>query len=492
MVRIDSENRRGPWTISRTSHVNRLADALSDDETQDGPTSGPTTIGTTPHSTSPRTTATMLPITRITARQPAHERNPVLTPHRFVLPDNVRSDGAGVHRHPRQRLGPPAITSRGLAPSRTGTGWRLGGDDEPLANVEAVVRRTLAARIRDRHLIEDLTQETLARLAGTEHRFSPDAERAYAVVTARNLLVSHFRRQSVRGRHLHRLLDNEGSDDPAQATLDREESDTMTSALGQLDPADRDLLMRHEVHGTDLATLAGEANVTSGAIAMRLARARANLRLEFLLAFRRMKLPTNLCRPVLLAVAVGDRRRQTQLDADEHVRSCSACAELVGPMTHRDRRIAGWLLIPVAEGLRRGWRALRSHPVPAASAALILAGTGALLVAVRSPDDEAAPATVVTPAATAPAARAVPVAARPWPRQRPVLPPLPHLRSLVRQPRRQRRQPRRPERRRRRPRQRRRRRPQRQRRHVAGATRSLTVDGAAVSRPGTARRNEPG
>ena len=273
-----------------------------------------------------------------------------------------------------------------------------------MADVEAVVRRTLAARTRDQHLVEDLTQETLARLTGTAHRFSPDAERAYAVVTARNLLVSHYRRQSVRGRHLHRLLDDGGSDDPAQATLDREESDAMTSALSQLDPAERDLLMRHEVSGTDLATLADEANVTSGAIAMRLARARANLRLEFLLAFRRMRLPTDQCRPVLLAFAVGDRRRQAQLDADEHVRTCSACAELVGPMTQRDRRIAGWLLIPIAEGLRRGWRALRSHPVHAASAALILGGTSALVFAARSPDDEATPATVVTAAATATAA----------------------------------------------------------------------------------------
>jgi RNA polymerase sigma factor (sigma-70 family) len=332
------------------------------------------------------------------------------SPPRFDLLDVFGSDGAGVHRHARQRLRPPAITSRVLASSRAGTGWRLGGDDKPLADLEAVVRRTLAARTRDQHLVEDLTQETLARLTGTEHRFSPDAERAYAVVTARNLLMSHFRRQSVRGRHLHRLLDDEGSDDPAQVTLDKEESDAMTSALSQLDPADRDLLMRHEVSGTDLATLAGEANVTSGAIAMRLARARANLRLEFLLVFRRMKLPTNHCRPVLLAFAVGDRRRQAQLDADEHVRTCSACAQLVEPMTQRDRRIAGWLLIPIAEGLRRGWRALRSHPVHAASAVLILAGTGALVVVTRSPDDAAAPATVVTGAATATAARAAPVA----------------------------------------------------------------------------------
>jgi RNA polymerase sigma factor (sigma-70 family) len=297
-----------------------------------------------------------------------------------------------------------------MASSRAGYWLEVGGDDEPLADVEAVVRRTLAARTRDQHLVEDLTQETLARLTGTEHRFSRDAKRAYAVVTARNLLASHYRRQSVHGRHVHRLLDDKGPDDPAQAMLDKEESDAMTSALSELDPADRDLLLRHEVSGTDLATLAGEANVTSGAIAMRLARARANLRLEFLLAFRRMQLPTKHCRPVLLAFAVGDRRRQAQLDADEHVRTCSACAQLVGPMTQRDRRIAGWLLIPVAEGLRRGWRALRSHPVHAASAAVILAGAGALVVAARSPDDGAAPATVVTTAATATGPRTAPAA----------------------------------------------------------------------------------
>lgn len=145
---------------------------------------------------------------------------------------------------------------------------------------------------------------------------------------------------------------------------------------------------------------------------MRLARARANLRLEFLLVFRRMELPTNQCRPVLLAFAVGDRRRQAQLGADEHLLTCSACAQLVGPMTQRDRRIAGWLLIPVVEGLRRAWRALRSHPVHAASAAVILAGTGALVVAARSPDDGAAPATVVTAATTATAPRATAVVSK--------------------------------------------------------------------------------
>ncbi len=291
-----------------------------------------------------------------------------------------------------------------------GSRRRLNARHDSLADVGAVVRRTLAARTRDQHLVEDLTQETLARLADREDRLSADAERAYAVVIARNLLASHFRGQSVRGRHLHKLVEHGRPDDPAQVMVDKEESDALTSALSQLPTAERDLLMRHEVSGTDLATLAGEAEVSSGAIAMRLARARANLRLEFLLAFRRTDLPTDQCRPVLLALAVGDRRRQAQLDADEHVRTCPVCAELIGPMTRRDRRIAGWLLIPIAEGLRRVWRALRAHPVSAASAALIVATTGTLFVAARSPDETVAPATVVTAADTAPGPAAVPSA----------------------------------------------------------------------------------
>ena len=97
--------------------------------------------------------------------------------------------------------------------------------------------------------------------------------------------------------------------------------------MTRLDPGERDLLLRHEVTGTDLATLAGEADVSRGAIAMRLARARANLRLEFLLVFRRLALPTPQCRPVLLALAAGDRRRQAQLDAVGHVETCPTCAD---------------------------------------------------------------------------------------------------------------------------------------------------------------------
>ena len=110
-------------------------------------------------------------------------------------------------------------------------------------------------------------------------------------------------------------------------TVDKEETDAL--AVGVVATPDRPSAtssLRHEVGGTDLATLAGEADVSSGAIAMRLARARANLRLEFLLAFRRLELPTDRCRPVLLAprrATAGARRSSTPTTTSA---TCPVCA----------------------------------------------------------------------------------------------------------------------------------------------------------------------
>jgi RNA polymerase sigma factor (sigma-70 family) len=259
--------------------------------------------------------------------------------------------------------------------------------DEP-ADVDAVVRRALAARTSDPHLVDDLAQETLLRLASSDRDLTPDEERAYAVVTARNLLASHFRRQSVQRRHIHRLVEHGGAVDPEQHSIDNEETAALATALDRLDPGERDLLVRHEVTGTDLATLAGESDLTRGAIAMRLARARANLRLEFLLVFRRLSLPTADCRPVLLALASADRRRQAQLDAAGHVETCPTCAALIGPMTDRDRRVAAWLLVPLGDAARRIRRALRSWWARVATVATLLGVVGGLIL-LTNPQGEA-------------------------------------------------------------------------------------------------------
>jgi len=261
-----------------------------------------------------------------------------------------------------------------------------------LADLAAAVRRVLAARTRDHHLIEDLTQETLVRVASSEQRLAPDAQRAYAIVTARNLLTSHVRYQSVRRRHLHRLVEDPRLEGPEQRTLQREETDALAAALERIDPEDRDLLLRHESEGVDLATLADEAHLSSGAIAMRLSRARAALRVEFVLAFRRVDLPTQRCRPVLLALATGDRRRQEALGVSAHLEACPTCAALAKPLTERNRRIAGWLFVPLTESIRRAWRRLRGRPIYAMAAVVLASVT---LVRQEMPNALPPPSTAV-------------------------------------------------------------------------------------------------
>jgi serine/threonine-protein kinase RsbT len=258
---------------------------------------------------------------------------------------------------------------------------------ESLTDVAEVVRRTLSARTRDHHLVEDLTQETLVRMAAAEHRLPADAHRAYAIVTARNLLVSHARRQSVRSRHLHRLVEHRDPGGPEQRVLDSEESAAMAAALGALGADERDLLLRHEAEGVDLATLAEEAGVSTGAVAMRLARARAELRLEFVLAFRHVELPTPRCRAVLLALSAGDRRQQEKVDAAGHLDECEVCASLAPPIRKRSRWIAGWLLVPFGEAIRRAWRAARGHPLRVAAAGATMAAVATTGRAVTQPWD---------------------------------------------------------------------------------------------------------
>ena len=97
------------------------------------------------------------------------------------------------------RRGSSAMSPRGdrgfvaLMTDFPGTSRPLQQPSDSLADLASVVRGVLRARSRDQHLIEDLTQETLIRLATTEERLTPDAQRAYAIVTARNLLTSHAR-----------------------------------------------------------------------------------------------------------------------------------------------------------------------------------------------------------------------------------------------------------------------------------------------------------
>ena len=297
-----------------------------------------------------------------------------------------------------------------------GTDDRAG---DALRDAAEIVRRVVATRIRDPQLVEDLTQETLVRVASARDRLDDESLRPYAIVTARNVVAEHGRSEAVHGRHLHRLVEHHGDDGPEQTALVREETDALAAALEQLDVDERTLLLRHEAEGIDLNTLAEESGSSRGAIAMRLARARALLRLEFVLALRKVSLPSNRCRAVLVALSAGDGRRVDRLDGEQHLEGCDTCRALAEPVSERKRSLAGWLILPAVEAVRRAAtsivsskpaRALRSNHAAqlGAAAAAVVASVVAAVIIVSSNGDpaEVAERAPVTAAATRPAVTA--------------------------------------------------------------------------------------
>ena len=211
-------------------------------------------------------------------------------------------------------------------------------DGQPIVELLPLVRRVVAARVRDPQLVEDLVQETLVRVMAARARVEADTLAPYAAVTARNLVASVSRSDNRARRMAHLLADDETSERPEDGVLRDEEKATVKAALARLAPGEREMLLAHEVHGQDTATLAASEQSTPGAIAARLSRTRAKLRVEYLLAHERAEPPTERCRPVLLAFSAGDRRRQRELDAGGHLLSCDFCARLSGPLL--DRRAA--------------------------------------------------------------------------------------------------------------------------------------------------------
>ena len=202
------------------------------------------------------------------------------------------------------------------------------GGDDALLDLMPVVRRVVAARIRDPHLVEDLVQETLTRMTANRARLDPEALAPYAIVTARNLIASHVQHADLERRKAHLVADPTSPPSPEDEALVEERRAVVAQALSRLSARERDLLVAHEVRGTDTATLAAGHNSTPGAVAAQLNRSRAKLRVEVLLAQERREPPTDRCRPVLIALSGGERRRQRQLDTAGHLLECEFCAAL--------------------------------------------------------------------------------------------------------------------------------------------------------------------
>ena len=212
-----------------------------------------------------------------------------------------------------------------------------------------LLRRVIAARVRDGHVVEDLVQEALTRVMAARERLEPRTLAPYAVVTARNLVRSLATSEDRSRRHAHRLIDVREPVLPEEEALRREENRAIKTALGKLPQQDQEALVAHEVEGMDTATLASSRDSTPGAVAAQLSRARAKLRVEYLLELEQAEPPTARCRPVLLALSAGNRRRQRDLDAGGHLLACAWCAQLSEALLDRRKvaAVAGEVRIPI-------------------------------------------------------------------------------------------------------------------------------------------------
>lgn len=264
--------------------------------------------------------------------------------------------------------------------------------DATLVALMEPIRRMAVARGADAHTVDDVVQETLVRLMAQRGRLDDDALLPYALVTARNLVATAGRDVSRGRRHAHRLIDLREPDRPEDVAVRHEEERALAAALAGLSPEEREILLRHEVAREDTASIAAETRSTSGGVAARLARARAKLRVDFVLQLRRVLLPTTRCRPVLLALATGDQRRQHSLGAGRHLLTCATCTDLSQPLIERRRALAGlvpWLGVAgLANALRHLVHSRKAQVTTAAAAA----GTAAVVgVAVASAPTHHAP-----------------------------------------------------------------------------------------------------
>jgi RNA polymerase sigma factor (sigma-70 family) len=191
-----------------------------------------------------------------------------------------------------------------------------------------LIRRVVAARVRDFQLVDDLVQETLARVMAARDRIEDGSLAPYAVAVARNLVIAVGQGQDRARRTAHLLVEATADPPPDAGVLEREENTVVGAALAQLTPAEREVLLAHEVDGAGTAELAASRGSTPGAIAAQLKRTRAKLRVEYLMADTGVTPPTDRCRPVLFALSAGDRRRQRELDTAGHLLDCDCCLGL--------------------------------------------------------------------------------------------------------------------------------------------------------------------
>ncbi|MEJ7584444.1 MAG: sigma-70 family RNA polymerase sigma factor [Acidimicrobiales bacterium] len=284
--------------------------------------------------------------------------------------------------------------------------------DPDLTAAAAAVRLLLRSRLRDAEMVDDLHQETMERVLRVRGRLDPSTVVPYAVTVAKNLVVGNARHQSVADRNQHRLADQDAVEGLDEHLLREEDRVAVSAALDGLSTDARAELVAHVIEGRSTIDLADRAGGSAGGIAARLARSRARMRLDSLLAVRKITLPTPDCHPVLLAFSAADRRRQEALGAADHLLVCDACRELAPPLLERRRALVGLVPVPalapvlgtVARLARRRWVQVGT------GAAAVSVGVAAAIALQPAPSPQAtvrtttsAPPSPSTTASSAPA-----------------------------------------------------------------------------------------
>jgi RNA polymerase sigma factor (sigma-70 family) len=207
------------------------------------------------------------------------------------------------------------------------------GQDDAIVDLLPVVQKVVAARIRDPHVVEDMVQETIARVVAHREKIRADDLAPYAAVTARHVVASYVERNERAREKAHLLVEVDAAERPGDGLLRQEDRAAVQAAVARLEKPERELLVAHEVDGEATAALAERWGTNAGAVAARLARIRAKLRVEYLLVHEAVEPPTDECRPVLRAISAGDRRRARELDAHGHLLRCRTCARLARRLT---------------------------------------------------------------------------------------------------------------------------------------------------------------
>ncbi|HZB51047.1 MAG TPA: sigma factor, partial [Mycobacteriales bacterium] len=107
-------------------------------------------------------------------------------------------------------------------PARPARPAREVATEADLVAIAAPVRRVVATRLAGAPGavdVDDVVQETLARLWEARWRLERGALLAYGVVVARNLVTSAEREQALQRRHAPRLLEPDAPADPVADAL---------------------------------------------------------------------------------------------------------------------------------------------------------------------------------------------------------------------------------------------------------------------------------